>query len=130
MFVPRARDGFAAAGAAGIGEWLEAIVLAAVSLSDEPGSKPWKEITDPGLKDLRPADRYGEAWTESVADTDARMRTDFLFSSGSLAERTSPKHCRIIRHPLVTEASSHRPLCATFVSPRDHTARDSAESSP
>ncbi len=105
-------------------------ILAAVHLSDEPDSKPWKEITESGLRDLRPADRFGEAWTESVGDTDAHLRTGFLFASGSLAGRTSPAQCMALRHPLVPVASPHRPLCVSFRPPPDPRAAAPARATP
>ncbi len=95
----------------------EAEILAAVHLADEPGSAPWKEISRAGMNDLRPLDPYREAWTEWIADSDAYVRTDFLFASPSLSGRESPDLRQVIRHTWATAASPHRPLWAVFAHP-------------
>lgn len=89
-------------------------ILAAVHLADEPGSAPWKEITGAGLEDLRPVDRFGEAWTEWRPDSDTHVRTDYLFASPALAGPAPPALRQVIRHEWATAASPHRPLWAVF----------------
>ena len=93
-------------------------LLVVGNLSDTPASKLLSDILtyqdQALLHDLRPTDSAGDAWTYRESD-DSCQRIDYmLLSDGLLPEVNVDKTYAVRSRPLL-QASSHRPLVATFM---------------
>ncbi len=88
----------------------EAILLAG-TLNDLPGSSIVRDVMgegDDALRDVRPADAYGDAWTASDPGSDLYERIDYLLLGGAGGWRAAA--AEILHRPDLREASRHRPL--------------------
>ena len=103
-------------------------LLVVGDLNDDPSSRPLREILfyqdKPILRDLRPEDGAGAAWTYRGAD-DNHQRLDYLLASDGLLPETVMDKTRVVNFPSLARASDHRPLVGTFVA-----AERGAESAP
>lgn len=89
-------------------------LLVAGDLGDTVDSSAVREILASGVTDLRPADPMGDVWSRYVKAQDAYERVDYLLASPAMLRRCIAAKSRTVRHPLLHDASDHRPLVAVF----------------
>lgn len=68
----------------------------------------------PVLKDLRPADAFGDTWTHLFYPEDAYERIDYMLCSPGMVREVVTGKCHVVRNRLTYEASDHRPVVAVF----------------
>jgi len=99
-------------------ECADELILFAGSLNDSPMSAPVREVTAAdqakGLRDLRPTDADGDAWTYFDSEEDTYLRSDYLLASAELTPFVVRDQTRVIDLPGTGLASDHRPLVAAF----------------
>jgi endonuclease/exonuclease/phosphatase family metal-dependent hydrolase len=93
-------------------------LLVVGDFNDDPSSAPLREIRTykgkPTLRDLRPIDSSGDAWTHREND-DTYQRIDYMLVSDGLLPEVLTGKTYAVRSPLLLRASDHWPLVATFV---------------
>lgn len=86
-------------------------------MNDDYKSAPLREIAGRRggkLTDLRPVDSVGDAWTYFRASKDEYSRLDYLFVSEGMLPEVIKNRTRVVRDPLTSEASDHRPVIGVF----------------
>jgi len=66
------------------------------------------------LTDLRPVDFVGDAWTCFRDYVDEYNRLDYLFVSEGMLPEVIKEKTRVVRDPLTSQASDHRPVVGVF----------------
>ena len=66
------------------------------------------------LRDLRPPDEVGDVWTYFSPGDDEYSRIDFMLVSEGMWPEMVPDKTRVVRHPLNSVASDHRPVLGVF----------------
>jgi exonuclease III len=66
------------------------------------------------MTDLRPADSVGDVWTYFYGTVDGYSRFDYFFVSKGMFAEVVREQTRVVRDPLMYEASDHRPVIAVF----------------
>jgi len=64
--------------------------------------------------DLRPEDYVGDVWTHFSKGVDQYERLDYLFVNAGMIDERVVEKTHAVRHPLLNEASDHRPIVAVF----------------
>ncbi len=94
-------------------------LLVVGDMNDDYQSAPLREVAGRRggkLTDLRPVDSVGDAWTYFMAFKDQYNRLDYLFVSEGMLPEVVKKQTRVVRDPLTTQASDHRPVIGVFKS--------------
>ena len=86
-------------------------------MNDDYKSAPLREVAGRRggkLTDLRPLDSVGDAWTYFMESRDQYSRLDYLFVSEGMLPEVVKEQTRVVRDPLTTQASDHRPVIGVF----------------
>lgn len=85
-------------------------------LNDTPKSAAVREAIGepPVLRDLRPADIYGDVWTRAAGPDDSYDRTDYMLCNSNMTREAVAAKCHIMMSKFTALASDHRPLIAVF----------------
>jgi len=93
-------------------------LLVAGDFNDQPDSAALREIGGPSktpvLKDVRPVDSSGDAWTQFQERVDIYSRLDYILASPNLYRDLVHRKTRVVNLPETRMASDHRPLVAVF----------------
>lgn len=92
-------------------------LLVAGDLNDDYKSAPLREVAGRRggkLFDLRPEDAVGDVWTYFSSSVDRYSRLDYLFVSEGMRPEVVSDKTRVVRDPLTTRASDHRPVLGVF----------------
>ena len=92
-------------------------LLVAGDFNDDYNSAPLREVGGKRggpMTDLRPADSVGDVWTYFYGAVDGYSRFDYLFVNKGMLAEVARKQTRVVRDPLMYEASDHRPVIAVF----------------
>jgi endonuclease/exonuclease/phosphatase family metal-dependent hydrolase len=92
-------------------------LLVAGDFNDDYNSAPLREVGGKRggpMTDLRPADSVGDVWTYFYGAVDGYSRFDYLFVNAGMLAEVVRKQTRVVRDPLMYEASDHRPVIAVF----------------
>lgn len=68
----------------------------------------------PVLKDLRPADAFGDTWTHIFYPEDSYSRIDYMLCSPGMFREVVTGKCHVVRHEMTRTASDHRPVVSVF----------------
>jgi len=97
--------------------------------NDSPSSAALHEVKGERtvyLEDVRPADPFGDAWTHFTAAWDEYERLDYILVSRGMKPELVRAKTTAIRHPLMLQASDHRPLMAVFKASESGSTTNSA----
>lgn len=85
-------------------------------MNDNITSAALRELigTPPYLVDLRPADFVGDIWSHFWEFQESYERLDYILVSAGMQAEVVADKCRVVRDPLVPQASDHRPVLAVF----------------
>jgi endonuclease/exonuclease/phosphatase family metal-dependent hydrolase len=92
-------------------------LLVAGDFNDDYNSAPVREVGGKRggpMTDLRPADSVGDVWTYFYGAVDGYSRFDYFFVNAGMLAEVVRKQTRVVRDPLMYEASDHRPVIAVF----------------
>jgi len=92
-------------------------LLVVGDMNDDYQSAPLREVAGRRggeLADLRPVDSVGDAWTCFRDYVDEYSRLDYLFVSEGMLPEVVKKQTRVVRDPLTSRASDHRPVIGVF----------------
>jgi len=92
-------------------------LLVVGDMNDDYKSAPLREVAGRRggkLTDLRPVDSVGDAWTCFRDYLDEYNRLDYLFVSEGMLPEVVKKQTRVVRDPLTSQASDHRPVIGVF----------------
>jgi len=95
----------------------EVNLLVVGDMNDDYQSSPLREVAGRRggeLTDLRPTDSVGDAWTCFRDYVDEYTRLDYLFVSEGMLPEVVEEKTRVVRDPLTSQASDHRPVIGVF----------------